>query len=73
MKRIKRIDFSDHFFLQTGIDKDRMVGLFNKLPKDAKLIGFGRSYNSLESYMFFESREFEEIEDYGNVPILLKV
>lgn len=70
MARVKVVQLDDRFLLTTGLSINNLDWLFNKLPPDATIIGFGRAQNTLKSYLFVKSAEFEDVKASQEYPVL---
>lgn len=60
-RRVKRVIFSHEFIKSGEMTLSNTIRMFECLPKDSKIVGFGTDMMIAADYWVIESNEFNEI------------
>lgn len=69
--KIKKIMFAAPFLMSPGLEPKTMMAMFEALPKDFKIVGWGTCYEKYASYWIVKSEEFDSVPDGQMVPELI--
>jgi len=67
-QKVKLLSFSKEFLTEHGLSPKLLMAMFEVLPQDFKIIGFGEDYSKNTVSWIVTSEEFENVDPGSKLP-----